>query len=374
MTAGFAEGRESRRTWCLEDIIQCPACGGTLLFQAGVRRCAACGTHYPDVGGVPLMIPGAPPESVIPAGSDVSTHPYSPNAIQLIQEFEKGLVLDLGAGGKSAHYPNVVQLDIFRFPQTDVIGMAEALPFKDGVFDAVISQAVFEHLRHPEIAAREIYRVCKPGARIKIDTAFLQPLHGYPDHYFNATLSGLKHWFRDFDIQWEGVETYQHPRYTLDWVLRAYLAGMSGDDADIFGKATVTEMIDCISGTGAQANPALMHCLSNLTFEKQMELASGVSILAHRARTPSSSLVSRPVADVNGVLSDAKTSRLESRVAELEKVLKEKNALLVIKNETIDVLNNEFLLVSPNWWDITLRRVLVKLGRLVLRGGRHGNP
>jgi SAM-dependent methyltransferase len=39
----------------------------------------------------------------------------------------------------------------------------ENLTFSDNSFDLVITQEVFEHVRNPEIAWREVYRVLKPG-------------------------------------------------------------------------------------------------------------------------------------------------------------------------------------------------------------------
>lgn len=44
------------------------------------------------------------------------------------------------------------------------------LPFADGEFDAVFSHALFEHLAEPEEAARECFRVLKPGGTIGIAT------------------------------------------------------------------------------------------------------------------------------------------------------------------------------------------------------------
>lgn len=41
----------------------------------------------------------------------------------------------------------------------------EALTFKDGSFDLVISSDIFEHVRHPRTGFEEIYRVLRPGGR-----------------------------------------------------------------------------------------------------------------------------------------------------------------------------------------------------------------
>jgi len=42
-------------------------------------------------------------------------------------------------------------------------GSAEKLPFADRIFDIVVSSAVLEHVRNPEFAIREAYRITRPG-------------------------------------------------------------------------------------------------------------------------------------------------------------------------------------------------------------------
>ena len=103
-------------------------------------------------------------------------------------------MLDFGAGIQSDDrlYPHVVNLDAVHFRNVDVVNSCRALPFRDGRFCAVVSQAVFEHLADPFFAAAEVLRVLKPGGLVLIDTAFMQPFHGDPDHYFNMTLPGLR--------------------------------------------------------------------------------------------------------------------------------------------------------------------------------------
>lgn len=45
---------------------------------------------------------------------------------------------------------------------------ATQLPYADETFDAVRAERVFQHLEHPEAAARELYRVAKPGAVVML--------------------------------------------------------------------------------------------------------------------------------------------------------------------------------------------------------------
>jgi ubiquinone/menaquinone biosynthesis C-methylase UbiE len=49
-------------------------------------------------------------------------------------------------------------------------GDAESLPFRDGEFDVVLSQFAHIFAPRPEVAAREMLRVLKPGGRIAFST------------------------------------------------------------------------------------------------------------------------------------------------------------------------------------------------------------
>jgi len=92
---------------------------------------------------------------------------------------------------------NVVNFEICSYPSTDVRGVGEKLPFKDNSFDGVLSLSVLEHVRDPFACAREIARVLKPGGKLYSSIPFLQPLHGYPSHYFNMTHQGHKRLYED---------------------------------------------------------------------------------------------------------------------------------------------------------------------------------
>jgi SAM-dependent methyltransferase len=59
-----------------------------------------------------------------------------------------------------------------------------ALPFHDGSFPLVASDAVLEHVRYPHIAITEMARVLRPGGVMVGEVAFLQPYH---TSYFHMT-------------------------------------------------------------------------------------------------------------------------------------------------------------------------------------------
>ena len=77
------------------------------------------------------------------------------------------------------------------------LDMPERLPELQGSFDVVYSNNVFEHLRRPWIAARNILWLMKPGAICITIAPFAVRYHAVPDDYFRYTHTGLIALFED---------------------------------------------------------------------------------------------------------------------------------------------------------------------------------
>jgi len=147
-----------------------------------------------------------------------TTHPYSEEILTVLNQIgENGIVLDFGAGNTQKEYlqPNICYLDVQQYQYTDIVCSTLKLPFADNCFDGIISHAVFEHLPNPFITAKELYRILKPGGLIFIDTAFLQPLHADPSHYFNMTIHGLRQILSDFEEIKSGILPHHYPSYSM---------------------------------------------------------------------------------------------------------------------------------------------------------------
>ena len=183
----------------------CPSCQIKLESVAEGNSCR-CGFEVKLIAGVPVLRTVEPDEQLdfYTQEKKLLRGKNSANlAIPRIRNaFERGdLILELGAGIDTCDLPNLVKTDAFVYsPALDYVVDAHSMPFADNTFDFVYSLAVFEHLHSPWIAAKEIYRVLKPGGKVYILTAFMQHLHGYPYHYFNMTTMGLQRIFSDFEI------------------------------------------------------------------------------------------------------------------------------------------------------------------------------
>jgi SAM-dependent methyltransferase len=190
--------------------IVCPKCNNKLgkldeLTLEG-SGCLKCDFSIDYLEGVPILYNDNIEDNLnqLNESSGLPTQNSDDLKIPIIQEaLASGeWVLELGAGVDVCTNPRLIKSDAYLY-STDLHCLADAhsLPFEDNTFGYVYSLAVFEHLHSPWVAAEEIFRVLKPGGKVYVLTAFMQHMHGYPNHYFNMTLSGLKQIFKNFEIE-----------------------------------------------------------------------------------------------------------------------------------------------------------------------------
>lgn len=195
----------------LEELLICPEC------SAKVAPCNAKNCPVWIRGNTPHILQ-AEDLPFIKLTETETTHPYSEGILTVLNKIgENGIVLDFGAGNTQKEYlkRNICYLDVQQYQYTDIVCSTEKLPFPDNCFDGIISHAVFEHLANPFITAKELYRILKPGGLIFIDTAFLQPLHADPSHYFNMTIHGLRQILSDFEEINSGIFPHHYPSYSM---------------------------------------------------------------------------------------------------------------------------------------------------------------
>jgi SAM-dependent methyltransferase len=141
---------------------------------------------------------------------------------KFFSRFPKGsLMLNVGSGPTREH-PQVINLDIFPFPEVDVLALGNRLPFSDDVFDAVCSEQVLEHVRNPQEVIAEMIRVTKPGGSIYISVPFIYPYHPSPDDFSRWSIEGVTAMLGTCKTQESGVK--MGPTSALLVVLAMWLA------------------------------------------------------------------------------------------------------------------------------------------------------
>jgi SAM-dependent methyltransferase len=277
-------GQLSDRSRRLLAYLRCPETGAPLteLAEGGVAS-VDTGRAWPVVNGRPVLFPGLADPVVFPP--EHRGNPLPGRAHSLIAE-ASGMVLHLSGGGTAARQEDVIELDGALFDNTDVIGDAHQLPFPPDFFDLVIAMNSFEHYRDPALVVEQLERVLKPGGLVFVHTAFLQPLHEAPDHYFNATKHGVERWFHRFETVDLHVSDNFHPGYTLSWIAadaeEALASDVSRAAADMFRTTPIGTFSDFWHDSSARDDEC-WKAFSKLTPDSRERLAAGFEYLGRRS-------------------------------------------------------------------------------------------
>ncbi len=257
-------------------ILRCPETGEPLILSEDETLVSRSGSRsWPVVNGRPVFTPEGSGVQ-IQSESHVS-NPLPDEAIQLIRSC-RGLVLNLSAGASAIRFDNVVELEYTIFKHTNVVGDVHRLPFQDEVFEAVVCMNAFEHYREPDLAMEEIRRVLRPGGRLFMHTAFLQPLHESPHHYYNCTEFGLRQWLRNLNVDEIRVSDNFNPIYGLSWLLSEMDFGFAQaglmEAANVFRAGKVGEILS-LWREPATRNSPIWSIFHQLPQDIQKQFAAG---------------------------------------------------------------------------------------------------
>jgi SAM-dependent methyltransferase len=146
-------------------------------------------------------------------------------------------ILDIGSGlrkgvgariwlGNASANCEVVNLDIVDGESVDIVADATDIPDGIGPFDAVIMQAVPEHVANQQALFSEAKRMLKNGGYLYIEMPFLQGFHADPDDYWRMTLPGLKLQVSDMNLIESGVSC--GPTGALIWIITDLFSSLTG--------------------------------------------------------------------------------------------------------------------------------------------------
>jgi SAM-dependent methyltransferase len=279
----LSDSQKAKKFKRIIPYLACPNCGTSFVKEQVLEkhfRCTSCESAYEYTGQhFNFLTEELRKKFKIVDTSNVSANSYDadPIAASLIKKHKDGLILDCGAGKRDFNYPNVVNFEIVAYPSTDILGVGEKLPFKDETFDAVFSFAVLEHVSDPFACAKEIARVLKKGGTLYCVVPFLQPVHGYPNHFYNMTSQGLHNLFDKYlEVVEAGVPQSGVPIFTLTWFLNNWAAGLDRKTRQDFLNMRVKDLIDNPTNYLAQ------DFVKKLAENKNFELACTTMILANK--------------------------------------------------------------------------------------------
>lgn len=118
----------------------------------------------------------------------------------------------------------IVGTDIYGTSLTQFVSDGHQIPLADASVDAVLIQAVLEHVLTPWQVVEEIHRVLKKNGLVYAETPFLQQVHEGPYDFTRFTESGHRYLFKRFETIESGVAA--GPGTQLLWSLTPVSGGL----------------------------------------------------------------------------------------------------------------------------------------------------
>jgi SAM-dependent methyltransferase len=147
-------------------------------------------------------------KKLLPSSS--ANYPSRHNYAKLREELRKinasPKVLVLGGGVAGSGFEvllseteiDLLETDVFMTRRTRLVCDAHDIPFENQTFDAVVIQAVLEHVVDPWRCVEEIQRVLKDGGFVYAEVSFMQQVHAGRYDFTRFTHLGLRRLFRSF--------------------------------------------------------------------------------------------------------------------------------------------------------------------------------
>ena len=138
---------------------------------------------------------------------------YARLAALALRQSERPVVLVVGGAEVGRGLEEVLRDPRFNFIESDVyfgnrvnlVADGHQLPLKAGSVDAVICQAVLQHVAEPVRCVEEMWRVLKTGGLVYGEVPFMQQVHGGAYDFCRFSRSGCRRLFRRFEEESSGM-------------------------------------------------------------------------------------------------------------------------------------------------------------------------
>lgn len=118
----------------------------------------------------------------------------------------------------------VVNLDLTTNIPGAVKGALDNMPFDDAMFDAILCNAVLEHVEWIDRVMAEMKRVLKPGGHLLVAIPFLQPYHESPSDFRRFSHQGMRELGESAGLEVISVTPVHSIAQTLGWIAWEYVS------------------------------------------------------------------------------------------------------------------------------------------------------
>ncbi len=209
----------------INKILACPNCHqSTLIFSEKTITCSNCQEQFDRVHDKPFLLLhnseirldfyqtlNRPKKksllSKIPLPTQrIWTRKSRHLVTRILKENDPRLdehcVLNMGSGSEPVYQKllqpydaAIIRVGLPHDGKIDVYGDAMQLPIANESVDLLLSSSVFEHIKNPEKAAAEIFRILKKNGKVYAEIPFMRGFHMEPIDYQRYTIEGIEQLF-----------------------------------------------------------------------------------------------------------------------------------------------------------------------------------
>jgi uncharacterized protein YbaR (Trm112 family) len=201
-----------------QHILACPSCGGNLDERLASLWCEGCRAVYPIRDGKIYFL--EPPVHETQAGEikDWLRRRLGRQYNRVVQLLGPGLprnkkkmlldnvdpqsqvVVDLGSGTERVH-PDVITLDLYDYPEVDIVCDLQSLPFGAEKVDAFMTASVLEHVEDVPRLVEKMFVATRVGGVGIHSFPFLFPFHEAPRDFVRFTHMGAASLFKKWKVR-----------------------------------------------------------------------------------------------------------------------------------------------------------------------------
>lgn len=179
------------------------------------------------------------------------------------QGYLRGKVLNAGCGWRALDHlvdgeltNQDLRYDDESRTNVHIYSPLHEIPRADGYFDAVLCNAVLEHVSNPVAVVDELARVTRPGGHLIITVPFMQPEHKVPTDFQRYTEDGLVLLLTNAGLEVKQIKPLFNVYTTMHWIAEEWIRLMPRIQQKLL-RHTVLRALGVMAGRSKLTSPVL---------------------------------------------------------------------------------------------------------------------
>jgi len=130
----------------------------------------------------------------------------------------EGVVVNIASGNYRINQ-KIINIDLFAYPNVDIVSDATNLCIKNDSVDFIINETSLEHIYNYKAAVTETFRVLKKDGVAYFVVPFIYEFHASPNDFHRFTKEGLKRLFKEAGFRIKEIGILSGPASSFEGIL-----------------------------------------------------------------------------------------------------------------------------------------------------------